>query len=220
MGDRALRLLHVVDDVRIDEAAGIKIDITIALEPHQGADTVVIVVGHDCDIAGAGRGKRPIRHRLQFEREAETGAREEMPLPVENDRLGQRTQRRLCAHHFVKALRVEAEKIGVAVKIVRHADDIGTDGLLMLVEIGLGDRERAGNGGVDALAEPGLHAEAEQQIGEDRDDHRRDHRDKAEQDDESRMKTRAGEATAALGPELYQPPRDDGDQRQQQDEIE
>ncbi len=133
LGDRTLGLLHMVDDIRIDEAAGIKIDVAIALEPHQGADAIVIVIGHHRDVAGARRGERPIRHRLQFEREAEAGAREQMPLPVEDDRLGQRAQRRLRAHHFIETLRVEAQEIGVAVEVVRHADDIGADRLLMLV---------------------------------------------------------------------------------------
>src|SRR5215475_7156280 len=42
------------------------------------------------------------------------------------------------------------------------------DRLLMLVKIGFSNGKRPGDSGAHTLAEPGLHAEAEEQIGEDR----------------------------------------------------
>ena len=126
----------------------------------------------------------------------------------------------MCANDLGEALRIEAEEIGVAVEIIRHADDIGANRLLMLVEIGFSDSERTGDSVMDGLAEPGLHAEVKEKIGKERDEDRRNHRNQAEQHDEARVEARAGKAAAALGPKLHQPPRQDGDKRQQQDEIE
>src|SRR5581483_10246793 len=92
--------------------------------------------------------------------------------------------------------------------------------LLMLMEILLGHRERVRERGADALAEPGLDAEAEEQVGEDRDDDGRDHRHEAEEHDEPHVKARAGEAAPPLGPHLDDAPGDNGAKRQHQYQIE
>ncbi len=141
-------------------------------------------------------------------------------MAVEHHRLAQRAQRRLRLDDLVEALRIDAEDCGVAVEIARHADDVGADRLLVLVQIGLGDGERFRQRGAHALAEPRLDAEAEQHVREHRDDDRRDHREQAEHQDEADMQPRAGQAAPPLGPDLHQPPGDDREERQDQDEVE
>jgi hypothetical protein len=90
----------------------------------------------------------------------------------------------------------------------------------MLVEIGLGDGARFRQSRAHALAEPGLDTEAEERIGKDRDDDRRDDGEQAEHQHEAHVKLRAGETAPSLDPDLHQSPGDDGEERQNEDEVE
>ncbi len=53
MRDGALRLLHVAEHHRIDEAADIKKDVAEPVEPDERAHAVVVVAGEDRHVAGA-----------------------------------------------------------------------------------------------------------------------------------------------------------------------
>jgi len=79
----------------------------------------------------------------------------------------------------------------------------------VLVEVGLRDGKRFTESGLHALAEPGFEAEAEEQIGEHRDDDRRGDRDQAEKRHEPHVQTRAGEPLPPRCPDGDEPSCDD-----------
>ena len=155
------------------------------------------------------------------ERERQPGARQHRPLLVEDGRLGQPAHRRLRgqrrrADTAGSSCRLEAD----AVEVAGHCHRIGADRLLVLADIGVGDRDRFRDRGAHLVAEPGFDAEAEEQVREHRDDDRRQHGDQAEQADQPDLQPRAGEAAPPLGPYRHQPLGDERRQRQQQHQIE
>ena len=173
----ALGLLHVIQHPRLDKPPDIKIDVAELVEPHQRPHPVIAVVGHYRHVAGVGEVDRVVGNGLETQGERKTGPCQHMAGTVEHHRLGQSAQGRLSRDHLLQMLRVERQLHGVAVEIVRHRQNIGTDRLLMFVQIGFSDGQRFGDCGTHSVAEPRLHAKAEEQIGEAGDDHRRQYRD-------------------------------------------
>ena len=214
-----LRALDAAEHDRIDEAADIEEGVVEAGEADQRADAVVAVAGEDRYVAGARLLQCPVGHRLQLERKAQSGARQDAALAVEHQCLVQRAQLGLRRDDLIEARGIDAEEAGVAVEIARHAGDVGADRLLVLVQIGFGDGKRFRKRRAHPLAEPRLHAEGEQQVRKDRDDDRRNDREQAEHQDEAHMQLRAGKAAPPLSPDLHQPPRDDREERQDENEV-
>ena len=90
----------------------------------------------------------------------------------------------------------------------------------MLLNVGVGDRDRFRDRGAHLVAEPGFDAEAEEEIRKYRDDYRRQHGNQAEQANEPHLQPGAGQAAAALGPDLDQAFSDQRRQQQQQHKVE
>jgi hypothetical protein len=199
---------------RFDKAADIEIKVTELAEPNERADALVLVVGHDDDLALVGAAQRVLADILEAERKGEAGARHHLTTSIDDSRLGQAADRGLSGQRRREILRVNRQRRRRAVEIGRHCERIGADRLLMLAHIGVGDRDRFGDRGAHLVAEPGFDAEAEEQIGEHGDDDRRQHRNQAEQADEAHLQPRAREIAAALRPHLEQALCDNGRQRQ------
>src|SRR5579871_6703951 len=65
---------------------------------------------------------------------------------------------------WVEASRVERQLHRVAVEVIGHRQRVGANRLLVLVQIGFGDGERIRDRGANPVAEPRLHAIAEEQV--------------------------------------------------------
>jgi hypothetical protein len=212
---------QVIEHARVDRPPDIEHGVRDRLELDDGADPILRLAGQDRDFAGRGFLERPGRNRLHRQRGAERRLAQHVVRALgEHQGLGQTALAHLVLDEGAQPLRRAGEAIGIAVDVGRDFERIGADILLMLLEIGLGDRAGFFDRRADLVAEPGFHAEAEEQVREDRDDDGRRDRDHAEQHDQPDVQARSGEPPSALGPDLDQPLGHDRAEHQQQHEIE
>ena len=179
-----------------DEQEGV--DVTV--EPDKGPHPVIAVVHQKDDVALPRALDNGVRNGLELEGEAQAGARQDLPGPVEDDRLGQRSHGGLSSHDLVEQGPVPDQPGGFSVEIIGHGERIGAKDLLMLMQVG----SRNGSGFVDRrldpLAEPGLDADIEEKRRKRCDDDRRHDRQQAEHEDHADVQPRSGHAATPLAP--------------------
>src|SRR5205085_5343028 len=74
---------------RFDKAADIEIKVTELAEPNERADALVLVVGHNDDLALVGAAQRSLVDFLEAEGKGEAGARRHLTPSMDDSRLVQ-----------------------------------------------------------------------------------------------------------------------------------
>ena len=219
--DRPLGLLHAIENHGIGDAANIQISVPhCRAEAHQRAHAILVVAGEHRDIAVVRVLESRFRWGVEHERIREASAREHAAVGIEHQGLREISERCLQLQHLREILGIIDQELRVVIDVGRHLHDVSAYGVLMLMEVGLGYRQRFGECGPDPVAEPRLHAEAEKEIRGERQDDGGRHRDDAEQHDQPHMEPRTRVAATALSPDLHQARRDDSRQRQEQHQVE
>ena len=220
LGDDRLRALDVAQHLGVDEAADDQVGVVEVLEPDDGAHAVAGVAGLGDDVARLGALDVVGGDRLQRQREAEAGLGQHVAARVEHHGLVQHAQPGLELDHLLQPLRAHAQDGAVAVEVRRHRDRVGADVLLVLLEVGLGHRQRVLERGPHPVAEPVLEARVQEEDREHGDDHRGGHRHQAEEQDQPGVQPGAGVPLPPLHDDAHQPSGDDEAQPQQEDEVE
>src|ERR1041385_5817619 len=132
---REVNLVAMRQYPRFDEAADIEVKVAELTEPDERADPLVLVVGHDDDLALVGAAQRVLADILKAERKSEAGARHHLATSIDDSRFSQAADRGLSGQRRREILRVDFQRRGRAVEIGRHCQRIGTDRLLMLAHI-------------------------------------------------------------------------------------
>ena len=220
LGHYGLSALHVAKHLGVDEAADEQVGVAEPVEPDQGADAVLGVAGQLDHVARERLLQRVRRDLLGFHGEGEPGAGENAARAVEHHGLGQRPQGCLGVDHLAQPRLAEVEAGALAIEVGRHRQRVGADVLLVLLQIGLGDRQGVVERVLDPLAEPVLQARAQEEHGEDYDDDGRRDRDAAEEEDEARVQPRARRALAQLHDQLHEAAGDHDAEQEEQDQVE
>ncbi len=161
---REVGLVAMGEHPRFDKPPDIEVEIAELVEPDERAHPLFLVVGHDDDFALLGAAQRVLADVLEAERKHETGARQHRPVAIEDRGLGQPAHRRLGGQHWREVLRIELKRGGRAVEVGGHRQRVGADRLLVLLDVGVGHRDRFGDRGAHLIAEPVFDAGAEEQV--------------------------------------------------------
>ena len=199
-----LNLPRVRDHLRLQGARDVEVGVDEAGQLDQRAHTVADArQNHEAALRRRIHG--PLGQGLDLEPEAALVAADDIPVAVENDHFGERERVGGFVQDSGQQLRIAHELHGVAVDPQGRGQGADANAVALLVHIGLGHDQRTVERARDLLAEPGLHAEVEEERREHGDDDRRRHRDNAEQPGHARVQPRPGRPAAALDPKPYQP---------------
>src|SRR5439155_16553203 len=107
---RKVNLVAMRQHPRFDKAADIEIKVTELAEPNERADALVLVVGHNDDLALVGAAQRVLADILEAERKGEAGARHHLTTSIDDSRLGQAADRGLSGQRRREILRVNRQR--------------------------------------------------------------------------------------------------------------
>ncbi len=155
MLDRPLGLLDAIEDHGIGDPADIEIGVAHGgAEAHERAHAILVVAGEHGDVAVVRRLESGRRRSIQHQRIGEPGTRENATTRIEDQRLREIAERGLQFQHLGKRLRIAGEDWRVVIDVGRHLDDVAAHRVLVLVQIGLGDRKRLRKRRPHSIAEP------------------------------------------------------------------
>ena len=192
----------------------------LRIDRHQRADAVAARRMQHDHLAAVRAHQRIFRQiEVEFHHQGEAAAGKDLPAPVDHHCLGQVAQLDLAVQERVQAGQVEETAPVLIADLVGDRQRIVGDALLMLLQVGLRDVERAFHRRLDLVAEPDVEAVVQEGGREHRHGDGGNQRDQAEQQHQPGMQLRAHHAAAALDPQHDKAPRDDGAERQHDDEV-
>ena len=214
---RALGLTQVGDDAGLQGPRDIEVDVRIGPQAVERAHHVgVAEIGH-VDLARIGRLEPASRRRHVGRRALALGARQDVAVAVDQIGGGEAVIGGQRGEVAVGAARLRQVR-GLAVEVQGHRGEMVLDVVGLLLDVRAEHRGRVLHHGLDAVAEPALHAAVHQHAVEDEDHGSRRDGGQGEQAGEPHLQPRAGILCARVE-QLGDSEGDGCDQRQNQDQV-
>ena len=128
----------MVQHAGIDEAADIQECVGLVAQSHEGAYPVALLIHDKGHLARSGALDGPSRHGVELQRIAEAGAAQHLTRrALEQHYLGHAAQGAVRTQHAVKKNGILEHQRLLARDVLPHDQNVGANGLLLFVEIGL-----------------------------------------------------------------------------------
>ena len=194
----------------VDEPADKQIGVDKAVQLDHGTQLVRLVTAQDDDFALPGLFQPVFAEAGESHGKGKTRFGRHLTGPVQNDDFRQIAQCRLICQILVQQRRLAAKLEGLSVHVIGDGQDIAPDRAGMFLEIGVGDLNRAGNRGRDAVGEPATKRVIHDKQGKGRGDDRRQGRHTAKEQGEAPVELVAGQFLPPFNPQAQDLANDKG----------
>ena len=189
-----LRLFQLSHDARVEQSRHIEESVLKRLEADHRRDVILLDEDADLRLVFVDIAEKVRRRGLEILPDSSRRGFEDVAVLVDDHRARQVARRRVRREQSAEALAVLIEQRPRPRNVVGHADDVAADQLGMLVDISIGHDQRVLDHRAGAHREQAIEAAVDGDVGDDRHQDGRQHRDDGKQADDLDVKPRGGPA--------------------------